>query len=441
MESIYHANQTRRAMGILSIFLLLLSGCTHSSTAPAATGTELAGVSQVVRISAADEDAAEPAIAASRDGSIYVAWVSHGSKLQADVMMAHFTSDGTMQGSAVRVNSQPGIATAWRGDPPTIAMAQNGTIYIGWTARVDSPSGHATDLFISSSQDGGKSFYASKVNDDSKPGEHGLHSLTVDKDDRIYVAWLDERNIKQPEESSMANMAAGHHMESNREVFVATSADGGLSFSPNKSIATNACPCCKTSLAVGSDGRLYLSWRQVLPGDFRHIALSTSTDGGNTFSKPVVVSDDQWVLKGCPVTGAALLPQENGKLRVLWYAAGAKGEQGIYWTESKDGGQTFSPRVLLAATSARGTPALVSDGDGANAEAWGVWEGNENGKTQVRAARLEVDEPANKTPIIVHSGELPVAAPGMNQLFIVYLTKENNKGSVWLTPARRNKGS
>ncbi len=108
-------NPTRRVVGLLSIGLLLRSGCKRSSTAPAAnTKALLPGVSQPVRVSSGDADAAEPAIAGSPDGSVYVAWVNHGPKTQADVMLARFTGDGQMQDPAVRVNSAAGVATAWR---------------------------------------------------------------------------------------------------------------------------------------------------------------------------------------------------------------------------------------------------------------------------------------------------------------------------------------
>lgn len=212
-----------------------------------------------------------------------------------------------MQGSPVRVNTQPGTATAWRGDPPTVAVAPDHTVFVGWTARVEAESGHATNIYLSSSRDRGQTFSAAvKVNDDTKPAVHGMHSLAIGSDGRIYVAWLDERNIKPMKDMKMEAKTAGHHMESNREVFLASSADGGRTFTTNQQIASDVCPCCKTALASGPEGRVYLSWRQVLPGDFRHIAVASSADGGKTFSKPVIVSDDQWMIKGCPVSGAAL---------------------------------------------------------------------------------------------------------------------------------------
>ena len=115
-----------------------------------------------------------------------------------------------------------------------------------------------------------------------------------------------------------------------------------------------------------------MSWRQVLAGDYRHIAVAATADGGQTFSEPVVVSDDRWMIAGCPVSGAALLAAPDGALRVIWYTAGEAGAPGLYWSESRDGGRTFTPRRAFAESGGRGTPALLPDGGDGFAV---VWEG------------------------------------------------------------------
>lgn len=320
----------------LFVSLIFFTGCKREvmEAAPVA-----------LQISAPGVDAAEPATASGTDGTFYVAWVNHDAK-QADVMIARFNGDGAMQGSPVRVNQQQGVATAWRGDQPSVAVADDGSVYVVWTARVESESKHGTDVYLSVSNDRAQSFATEvKVNDDKVPGVHGMHSLAVAKDGRVYVSWLDERNIHTPKPSTKAE---GHHMESNLDLFIAYSRDGGRTFSRNRKVASEACPCCKTSLAVSSDGTLYAGWRQVLPGNFRHIAVASSTDGGTTFSSPKIVSDDRWVLQGCPVSGPSLSVDPNGSLKVVWYTAGEATAPGRYFATSTDKANTFSPRQLLS---------------------------------------------------------------------------------------------
>ena len=415
-----------RAVGLLALLAASLTACNRSPVTSSIT--EFPNVSKPLRVSPNDAEAAEPAIASGPDGSVYAVWVNHTPNAQADVMVARFDGNGAMQGAPVRVNHQPGIVTAWRGDPPTIAVASDNTIFVGWTGRVDSDSGHATNIYLSSSRDEGRAFSdAVKVNDDSKPAVHGMHSIAISNDGRIYMAWLDERNVAPMEmKETKTDASSGHHMESNRELFVASSVDGGHTFSANQRVASDVCPCCKTALASARDGRLYLSWRQVLPGDFRHIAIASSTDAAKTFSKPVIVSDDQWILKGCPVSGASLVAEENGSVRVLWYAGGEKGQHGVYWAESRDGGQTFSPRQMVAATNALGTPVLLNSAGGRNVA---VWESNEKGAARLRAAAV----PGSKERIEqyeIGEGELPAVAASPEKLFAVYLSKDNNRQAV-----------
>ena len=386
--------------------LLLLAGCKHQVNKP-----------QPLQISANGVDAAEPATASAPDGSFYVAWVNHDAK-QADVMLAHFNTDGVQQGSAVRVNREQGVATAWRGDQPSVAVAPDGAVYVLWTARVDAQDKHGTDVYLSVSKDRGQSFASEvKVNDDKIPNAHGMHSLAVAKDGRIYAAWLDERNVHQPMPSTKAE---GHHMESNREVYLSYSTDGGRTFSANRKVATEACPCCKTSLAVATDGTLYAGWRQVLPGSFRHIAVATSNDGGTTFSQPVIVSDDHWVLQGCPVSGPSLsVDRASGNLKVVWFAAGEGDAPGVYFAESSDKGRSFSARQLLSQETVRGTPALTAN--------VAVWQGD-----RVETKMRELGN-AGAALSVAANAELPAATYANNKLFIAYIVTEQNKRSIWLT--------
>jgi hypothetical protein len=377
---------------------------------------------QPVQLSAADVDAAEPMTVSAPEGGFYVAWVNHDANSQSDVMLERFDSEGVASGSPVRVNQQAGIATAWRGDPPSVAVTDR-AVYVLWTARVESQGKSGTDLYFSVSHDQGKTFGAAvKVNDDKAPGAHGMHSLALAKDGRIYVAWLDERNIQAPKPSAHAG---GHHMESNRELFVADSNDGGKTFSANRKVAENACPCCKTALIVSPDGTLYASWRHVLPGDFRHVAVASSTDGAAHFSSPVIVSDDKWVLHGCPVSGPSLSIDTNGILKVVWFAAGEGDAPGLYFAETHDKGRTFSPRSLLMQETVKGTPALAT---GTN-RAVAIWQGLEAQQSETKVRELGV---AGAVVSVAANAELPSGAFSKDKLFVAYISRVGEKRSVWL---------
>jgi len=411
-------SRIRVLIGLLLLDLLFVAGCKHTTSQGAAHVPAPA-----VQISSSGVDAAEPVTVSAADGTFYVAWVNHDAK-QADVMVARFGESGQMQGSPVRVNRQPGVATAWRGDQPSVAVASDGAVYVVWTARVNASEKLATNIYMSVSNDGGQTFGDEvKVNDDKAATDHGMHSLAVAKDGRIYVGWLDERNVRAPKH---AGKNEGHQMESNRELYIAYSTDGGRTFSANRKVASEACPCCKTALAVSADGTLYAGWRQVLPGSFRHIAVANSTDGGTSFSKPVIVSDDRWVLQGCPVSGPSLAVDQGGSLRVLWYAAGEADPPGLYFADSADKGQTFSHRQLVSQEVVRGTPVLTTGKNGPLA----LWQASE-------VAETKIAEPG-KTGSAVRvaaNAELPAGVFLNGKLFVAYIATEKDKRSVWLVTA------
>lgn len=418
-----------KAILACAVLLMIATACTRLFNKNSAVVTQLAA--PPVRVSLENVDAAEPAVAAGPQGTAFVAWVEHRPKKEADVMVATLDREGKVTSGPTRVNPNAGEATAWRGDPPTLAVAADGSVYVGWTARA-AGEGHATVLYLSASRDGGRSWLPPvKVNDDEKSGVHGMHSLAVGQDGRIHLAWLDERNLSAPAAQNGADGKKMEHMEQNREVFTAFSTDGGRSFSKNQRIAGEACPCCKTSLALGAEGRVYIGWRQVLPGEYRHIAIASSADGGATFSSPVIVSDDKWLIAGCPVSGPALSVAGDGALSIVWYTEGERGTTGLYGAESRDHGQTFSERKLFAGGQAFGAPHLLVNERGYQMVVWGNADG---GTPRVLAAPL-VTGGKDSAPLAT-SAELPSAAMTSGQLFIGYITNANDRRSIWVLRAR-----
>lgn len=398
-------------------------------------------VGEPVRVSAA-VDAAEPAIVSDKDGSVYVVFVEHAGKGLTDVFLRKYDKEMNAAGATARV-SPDGSAKTWKGDPPSAAVGPDGAVYVAWTRAL--AAGKGTDLVVSVSRDGGRTFAEPvKVNDDVKPASHGMHSMAVDADGRIYLAWLDERNVETGghtagvgDAQAPVHAPAGfefvpvhHHdkrkatptpvpkteaavAEPNSEVFFAYSTDGGRTFSANKKVASDVCPCCKTSMLAAPDGRLYLSWRQVLPGDLRHIAVASTADKGESFSGRAIVSDDQWRLHACPVSGSALAYGNVGKLTVTWYTAGDAGQAGIYSAESADDGRTFGPRRLVSFEAAAGTPVAFP-----NLHAC-VFAAKENAITIAGAGTIE-------------NATLPAATAAGGRIVTAFVRDENGKRSVWV---------
>jgi hypothetical protein len=382
-----------------------------------------------IRVSLPDTDAAEPSIAADAEGNIYVVYVEHRADKAADVYLQKFDSGMKAVGERARIDPDPGKVKAWRGDQPTIQVL-NGKIYIGWNSLI-SASGDGNDLMLSVSADGGKTFAAPvKVNDDTAPAAHGMHAMAADGD-KIYFTWLDERYMASAH-GPASKSGEMHHGEAepNAELYFAVSKDGGKTFSPNKKIAADICPCCKAQMAIAKDGRAYISWRQVLPGEFRHVAVTSTGDAGESFADPVVVNDDKWHITACPVSGAPLIVDNDGALKIAWYTAGEAGEQGLYFAESRDGGKTFSPRRLLNKGVILGTSVIFNSGGGSG--------GGERGQTVVTSGMDKIlvekinGDKSEVTPRELGDGELPAAVVTGNKFYTAFIKKDNEKRAIWL---------
>lgn len=440
--------QLQKKVILLLILITSLTACDSSnnqSQPKTSSQNETFQLSQVIDISPPEINAAEPAIAAGDDGTVFVLWVEHKANKEADLMIRQYDSAGNAKSESVRINPLPGQVKAWYGDPPTIKIGQNGTIYVGWTAAVENSKGAANILYLSVSRNGGNSFESPvKVNDDSAPASHGMHSLEIDDSGRVYFAWLDERYLNSHKEHAEVKEVLGetphfekiaffdhkpdskHKTEPNAELYFSVSSDDGKTFSPNKKLAGDACPCCKTSLLMASDGRIYVSWRQVINEDFRHIAVAASTDAGNNFSAPVIVSDDQWQISACPVSGGALAEDSDKSLRISWFTAGKAGKPGIYSSASKDGGKTFSTRMLISENAIGGTPLLIPD---KTKNPHIIW--TETGKLMKATLSNEKLSVENKQEIT--SGEHPAVTFSGEQIFISFIENEKEKRSVKLS--------
>jgi hypothetical protein len=198
--------------------------------------------------------------------------------------------------------------------------------YVLWQAR--SADGNGTALKLSRSTDWGTSF-AKPVAVDPGSQSEGFYTMSVAPKGVVYAAWLDGRE-RGGEGSGL---------------YVARSTDRGVSFEKSVRVASGVCPCCRPSIAFGNGETVYVSWRGVAQGDVRDIHVATTADGGATWSKPSGVAEDNWHLNACPHSGASLAVIGN-RLFAAWHTV-REGTSQLYLAWSDDGGRSFSPRTNL----------------------------------------------------------------------------------------------
>jgi len=262
----------------------------------------------------------------ARDG-FYLAYVQRQGG-QSNVYMRH-SSDGRTFSDPVRVNGRDGDAAVRNENPPKVIAGPNNQVYVCWANEREKWKGN---IRFARSTDGGRTFApAITINSDGDggPAGHAFQSIAVDRQGRIYVAWIDERNKKMSDRGA--------------EIWLAESSDQGQSFSRDRRVLGDVCECCRTSLQINLNGVIYLTYRTV-PRDgpmYRDIVLAQSRDGGRSFAR-TVVSHDNWEVNGCPVAGPSFSVDRAGHVTVVWFMGGEK--PGLYYATSTNAGRSFSPR-------------------------------------------------------------------------------------------------
>jgi hypothetical protein len=204
---------------------------------------------------------------------------------------------------------------------------------------------------------------------------------------------------------------------------MAISRDGGRTFEPEVVVNRSTCPCCRTAMAIGPDGELYVGWREVFPGNIRDVVVARSDDSGLTWSEPMKVHDDGWVFPGCPHAGPSLDVDANGDLHVVWYT-GKEGASGLFYAKSHNRGVAFSEPVPLvsAVAVAPSLSSLIAEGDGV---LWVSWENRKNGSPELHTVRTSLDGVHDGISPEIISGSHPSLAAGAGTRVFAWLSGES----------------
>ncbi len=218
----------------------------------------------------------------------------------------------------VRVNETPGEVAAHGENIPLLVLRSMRELYVLWQARGGEHTGSV--LRLARSVDWGLTF-SKPITVDPSSQSAGFYTIGVSPQGTIYVAWLERSGLQ-----------------------VARSTDRGATFQKSVRVADGVCPCCRPSLTFSGE-TVYASWRAVASDSARDIQVASSADGGSTWSKPSGVAEDNWRLNACPHSGASLATIGK-RLFVAWHTV-REGTSQLYLAWSDDGGKTFSARANL----------------------------------------------------------------------------------------------
>lgn len=331
-----------------------------------------------VTLSVPGRSNATPTIAA--DGQfVAVTWGGTQPGGATDVFAAVSRDGGRAFATPVRVNNIDGDARLNGEQPPHVALVprtgREPAIVVVWTTK----GANGTKLLQSRSDDGGRSYTpGALVPGSDAAGNRGWEAIAVEPGGRVDAVWLDHRELAKD-----SSMAASHHdhksadkpdgvaMAQQSKLFFA-SLDGTTA--PH-AVTAGVCYCCKTALVVGGGGSIYAAWRHVYPGNLRDMAFTLSRDGGRTFAPPVRVSEDKWMLEGCPDDGPSMAVDGRKRIHIVWptlvsgATAGAEPTIALFYAMSTDGKQ-FTARERIPTEGMPHHPRVAVSPDGSLTAAW-----------------------------------------------------------------------
>lgn len=342
---------------------------------------------------------------------VVVTWAARAPEA-TDVYAAFSKDGGATFASPVRVNDRPGDARASGEQAPRVALGR--AVEVAWSSRHDG----ASVVRTSSTRPGGETFApAASPHADGLKGARGWVSLGLDRAGAAHVAWLDGR--------VNAEEAAAARRSMRQDLFHAVRRPDGTRHEVR--VASDVCFCCKTAVAAGPDGAVYVAWRHIFPPNLRDMAVARSTDGGRTFGAPARVSEDGWAIDACPDDGPSIAVDARNVLHVAWptQVSPAAGK-GIFYTTSTDGGRTFAPRTRVDdASGGPAHPQLALAGE----QALVAWD--EGGGGGPRRVRLRAMAP-QPLPIATVSGPAAATYPALattGDATLVAWTEETATGS------------
>lgn len=297
-----------------------------------------------------------PFLISDAHGGFYSVFVERQNG-NTDVYFQHAVA-GKPFSSAVRVNDKPGDGTVRNENPPKVAVGPGGEIYVTWQNQRERYKGN---IRFSRSLDGGKTFSPAVDLNSANSGTpigRGFETIAVAPNGHIYIAWIDQRDKKGDDLATA-------------EIWMTESSDRGKTFSADRKIVSNVCECCRLTLALDGEGRIFLSYRSVPATGpmFRDIAVARSDDGGKTF-RSAIVNHDGWELNACPTDGASMTVDRAGRIDIVWFTAAGDMPR-VFIASSTDHGSSFSKPALLDPNQKQARHAhAVAIGDGVALAAW-----------------------------------------------------------------------
>ncbi|MBC9930746.1 sialidase family protein [Chitinophaga qingshengii] len=296
-----------------------------------------------VVLSHGGKDASCPYITKDAKGRTVISWVEKDSTADTGVMLYAVSNDnGHTFSSPMEIAATKGVYPHAENLPKLLFRPDGSVIALFGVEQHDPRNKYAGKVMYAISVDSGRVWGAPQsLVTDTAGYDQRYFDMALLPGGQAAAIWLDNRKDTKAEGSTL---------------YWAVTADQG-GFQAAKPIAQTVCQCCRTRLYVAGNGDIHVAYRDIINDSIRDMVHQVSVDGGQSFSEPVRISADNWVVNGCPHTGPALTANRYG-LHFAWFTMG--NGQGIFYTASIDNGKTYTQKESLSKAPMAKHPQIVT---------------------------------------------------------------------------------
>ena len=160
-------------------------------------------------------------------------------------------------------------------------------------------------------------------------------TIAIDKQNNLYVSFI----------SVLATMP-----DSYTHIFLVRSTDGGLTWSKEERVDRftlgGCCECCNQNVIIANNGDVVVAFRSNI-ANRRDVHIARSTNNGVTFSTPVLIQSESWMIGGCPGTGPSIACDSRSTLHITWRDARNASSPGSCFYAALPSGSMNTPMNML----------------------------------------------------------------------------------------------
>lgn len=275
-------------------------------------------------------------LVSDESGLLYLSWVSQAEGV-ASLSYSALTNDGWTEPKIVSQGSDWFIN--WADFPALSVNAGNMTAH--WLRK----SAQGTYDYNIEAR-----FYDKKnqnwsadtlIHKDGISAEHGFVSMLPVGPGQTMITWLDGRETAAENNPGAMTLRAG--------IFDAS----GITLNEWE-LDHRVCDCCQTSSAMTNKGPIVV-YRNRSEDEIRDIYMTRYVN--DVWSTPRAIHNDNWQIAGCPVNGPAIAAK-NEQVAVSWFMAKDDTPK-VQLVISTDGGDSFSQPILVASPNTNGRVGTV----------------------------------------------------------------------------------